>query len=325
MTHETTQAAVASAPMHVARYGPHPNARRMPLSEAVAEAARLDKLPGQRAAVFQLPTEKSFEAYRSGIGVNWSTAKHLDHSAAHYVDACEAPSSDSPAKSLGRLCHTLALEPHLYEQQYAVWSGLDRRTKAGKAAWQAFTAELGSRSVVSASDVATAQGVADAFRSHPEIAPLLDGAWFELPLFWIEVVNGVSVRCKGLLDMYHPGTGTLIDLKTVESTHPRAFGRAAARYGWFGQGAWYADGAEACGLQVNRVLFAAIEKTGHHDAVVYESTASGGLYVGRMQKRGHLATLAHCMTSEEWPGRSSRIEPLYVPEYMLGDELDIQF
>ena len=82
MTHETPrQAAVASAPMHATRFGPHPNARRMPLADAVAEAARLDKLPGQRAAVFQLPDEKTFQGYRDGIGVNWSTAKHLDHSA----------------------------------------------------------------------------------------------------------------------------------------------------------------------------------------------------------------------------------------------------
>ena len=318
---------VVSVPKSARRVGVPLSPELLTASAAALEVARREQAD-QRAwhIAVTLPTSRGFEAYAASDAVNWSKLKYMGESPAHYIAAQQSPDKSTAAKAMGSLYHCLTLEPHTYADRYAIAPEVDRRTKAGKEEYTAFLDRIGGRTAVKADDVAHAKAMADATRAHPELAPLIDGSICEVPLWWFEVVDGVPVLCKGLIDWYHIPTGTLVDPKSaISNTHHR-FSGVAAKLGYFGQAAHYKAGAGACGMPVDRVLFPAVEKVPPYDVVPYEMTAGGGLYVGEEMRMRYLRQFVECTRSGVWPGRSSVAVPLRVPEYIdpdYGLDLDI--
>ena len=79
---------------------------------------------------------------------------HLDqvarsplHYWARYVDPNRVEPEPTPAMTIGTALHSHVLELDTWDQRYVVMpEGIDRRTKAGKAEWEAFSVASSGRS-----------------------------------------------------------------------------------------------------------------------------------------------------------------------------------
>ena len=90
-------------------------------------------------------TEKE---YRQHDGVSRSKLWKLRESPEKAKWSWEHPEPPTPALLFGQAVHKLILEPVTFDDEFAVSPDCDRRTKAGKEAYNAFCEGLGDRAII---------------------------------------------------------------------------------------------------------------------------------------------------------------------------------
>ncbi|TGH28136.1 MAG: hypothetical protein ERJ68_00010 [Aphanocapsa feldmannii 277cI] len=228
-----------------------------------------DLLQGWNSTLLKRAVEKSpLHAY----------SDHIDPNAAR---------KDSPALLVGRLLHSMLLEPEVVQQQYyvlpadaplrptekqleeptrtgtklhAAWLDAQRRQKW----WQAFEAEHAEGEQVSEADYALAESLAVAVQQHPIL-----GAVFpmekrfshlnELTLSWVDPEH--HVRCKCRLDAVRfDGRSVVVyDFKSAIDADREAFGRVALDRLYWLQAAYYTDAIWHCLIGLAPLLDRAAE------------------------------------------------------------------
>ena len=255
--------------------------------------------------------------YRALPGVNFSTLKHFAVSPLAYRDALDAPRADTPAMLLGRAVHCAVLEPDTFAARYAVRpDGIDRRTKDGRAAWDAFLADAGGREVIDADTAALACCVRDAVRRHPAAARQLQEGAAEVVMQWRDADTGMG--CKARADWIGPGL--ILDLKTASRLARHAWPSEVARRLYHAQLAFYRDGAHACGhgADLEPVIIAA-ETARPYDVGVF-ALDEDSIYCGQATYRDWLARLVHCVRDDHWPGQYPSEETLHLPAWAYGED-----
>jgi hypothetical protein len=106
-------------------------------------------------------TPKTAEVIEEGIYLDMPFNKYNDLDAIRSHDLTsfikdpytwkyeEKPDSEASFFVEGRLQHCLFLEPHVFHDEFVVAPQVDKRTKAGKEAYEDFMASVNGRSVVS--------------------------------------------------------------------------------------------------------------------------------------------------------------------------------
>ena len=84
----------------------------------------------------------SHEEYQQIGALNYSGAKQILKSAAHYKAWLTAEQEDTAALKMGRLVHLASLEPEVFDRTVRLMPECDRRTKEGKAIFEAFAATM---------------------------------------------------------------------------------------------------------------------------------------------------------------------------------------
>lgn len=250
--------------------------------------------------------------YRALPGVNFSTLKHVADSPAHYAAALREPPQDRDVFRVGRLFHTLTMEPHLFERDYVVFNG----RRAGKD-WESFAAANTDRTIVKPDEVTACQSMATAVRASPLVDPYWRDARHELTVQWVDHATGIG--CKARLDWLSPAG--LVDLKSARTTEARAFGRAAAGYHYPAQLAFYRRAARELGHEGPACLVA-VEKSSPWDVAVFRLDEAA-LEWGDFLIDEWLATLARCRASGDYPGRYTAPVPLLLPHYAGVDANDL--
>lgn len=178
----------------------------------------------------------------------------------------------------------------------------DWRTKAAKEARD--TARAIGEIPVLAHEWAQVVDMAAVLRAHPLASKLLDPerGQPEQSLVWRDQ-SGVMLRCR--LDWLPaiPPRGRLIvtDYKTTRSAEPRAFGRAAATFGYHQQAAWYLDGVTRL-LEVDDPAFVFIvqEREAPYLVSVFELDSTA-LLIGAERNRHAIRIYQQCRESDTWP------------------------
>lgn len=252
----------------------------------------------------QMIRDLPFADYVATSGVNWSRLKHLRASPKAYRHFADHPEDDpeTTGRLRGQLLHALVFGT--LDRDFAIYEG-DRR---GTNDYKAFVAANPGKAILKASEMEDVQRQADAARSHPALTPYLDGAETELTLRWRDV-SGLD--CKGRVDLWHPASGTLIDLKGSTTVNAERFGRLAASAGYPCQLAHYARGiAAVTGHAPRKLALFAVESKPPFD---------GGLFVldsiaerdARDQLTALLERLRECEQTDEWPGAHPKEAPLW--------------
>lgn len=237
-------------------------------------------------------------------------AKSPAHYWAYYLDPNRVPPEPTAAMVLGTALHTAVLEPHLWDEQFAVPpQAFDRRTKVGKELAAAFEAEAEGKTVLTPDDADRIRRMADAVHRHPASSFLLDlPGTREASYFWADEATGLECKCRP--DWHSQDRRLLVDVKTTEDASPRGFAKSCANFRYHVQAHWYQQPFQ----EAEQFLFIAVEKQPPHLVAVYAATpamvAAGARAAGR-----DLQVLADCHASGVWPGYGDEILPLDLPRW----------
>lgn len=232
--------------------------------------------------------------------------KRFSRSPAHYLAGLGVEGEDTAAFRFGRLVHCLVLGGPVH-----IFEGARR---AGKD-WEAFIADKNERDVYKQSEVDAARKVADAVKSNPLAAPMLDGA-HEVPASW--TMYGRKVATRGI-DICNPKF--ICDLKTTNNAEPFTFQRGGLRYGYHAQCAMYVDAARDMGLDVTEAYVIAVETQAPYAVTVHHLTPRI-LEEGRKLVRSWIERLRACEEANEFPSYVQSVVDWDVAEDSFGLIID---
>ena len=254
--------------------------------------------------------------YDSTVALNWSTARHLLRSPAHCRHYLMHRPSSTAAQSFGIAVHTAVLEPEKFEDEFTRAPDVDRRTKAGKAAWAEHEALSGFRTPLTCKEWAKCEAIRDRVLAHPRISELLLGDGVnEASVVW---EDATGVTCKGRLDRLcqFEGRPTVVDLKTCMDASYFSFERSIAKYKYHGQAAWYLRGLRSIADIGRRFLWLAVEKEPPYEVAIYEADALT-LDEGDRLCAHAMNLWKECQESGDWPGYDTGINVTTLPEWAL--------
>ena len=254
----------------------------------------------------------SFEDYQALPGVNWSSLKSLAVSPKLYRYALTAPRTETDAMRFGSAVHCAVLEPDAFPIRYELWDGGDRRGNA----WKEFAAMHEDKVILREADYSRCLAVRDAVRAYGPAAALLTGQ-SEISAQWVDSATGIA--CKGRFD--HVSAAGLTDLKTTTSIDAHDFEMTAAKLLYWGQGAMYRRGLEACDSEAfdTPVRIVAVESAEPFDVAVFR-LSDDALRAGDALVSDLLYRLGECTARDEWPGRFDNEQSLTLPPWLLSDE-----
>lgn len=236
---------------------------------------------------------------------------HLDEvakSPAHYwatfLDPNRVKPEPTPAMLLGTAVHTAILEPHLWDQQYAVAPQIRRGTKA----WAEFEQQADGKTLLKQEDADLVRRMADAVHKHPASSFLLTlPGKVEQTIRWTDEDTELDCKCRP--DWLSEDGQLVVDVKTTEHADPREFAKSVAKFRYHVQAAWYLRGTRA-----EQFLFVAVEKSAPYLVSVFVATPEM-VSAGQRRADEDLRLIAACKASGEWPGYSTEIQPLYLPAW----------
>ena len=248
--------------------------------------------------------------YQSIVGLNYSGAKVLLKSPRHYQAWLTAEQKDSPALKFGRLVHLAVLQPKAFITDVAITPDVDRRTKDGKAAYEAFTKDLkpGTEIVDAETHDEVCKIASGAEQALVSIGLKKDSMWVtETPLYRDE--GGVTIKGRPDLITEIDGKKVVIDLKTTQDASPESFSRDVANYRYHLQAAFYLalTGAE-------RFILIAQEKEAPYAWRTYELDEAT-LNEGKRLMTEAVALYKNCLAFNSWPSYTKDLTTISIPRY----------
>jgi exodeoxyribonuclease VIII len=239
----------------------------------------------------------------------------------------EYTESDSPALLLGSAVHAMVLEPDLFNEMWVVAPKFDKRTKAGKQAFEEWKIENGGKTAIDEKVYLQAQDMAKALQRDTEAQKwlyLLEGVAEQTTAWMTPVAEGArSLKCKCKPDRLVPVSmnsslecDVVVDLKTTSAgLSEREIARTAAMYDYHCQAAWYMDGVRAVnGDEPVKHVSIFVSKQTLEVACVQYGKAS--LDAGRQINMQTVSELYDCMTFDLWNGRmANKLTSIELPEW----------
>ncbi|MGA1046013.1 MAG: PD-(D/E)XK nuclease-like domain-containing protein [Phycisphaerales bacterium] len=224
--------------------------------------------------------------------------------------------SEPPTKQmrLGTAVHCAILTPDEFDRRYVRGIDVDRRTKDGKARWEAFLAEAEGREVLDPDDH-------DAVMQMRESVSRCDAAGYLRLMDSVEVPRFATiagVECKGRPDAFAtrgPAAGALIEIKTTSGmATPAEFERSIASFAYGFQAAGYSMLLERNDLAVRYPIFVVVEsKPPHGCAVFLLRDEVIAWYRPRVEAAARL--YAECRESGSWPGHPTTVQEIGLPRW----------
>lgn len=260
----------------------------------------------------------SAEDYHSVRAASSSRLKEIMRSPAH-LKHMDEKGKTSAAFAVGEAFHTAVLEPERFYSEFVQAPDIDKRTKEGKAAWQQFVDATPGMTVLSYDDMLTVTGMARGIARSSTASDLINSRIeTELSLFWTQF----GIKCKARIDAYSLENRCLIDLKSTQDASSDQFSRSISNFGYHIQAAWYIDVARAAGMQVDTMVFIAVEKTAPYGVGCY-ILDDEAIEVGRIKLVGALALLGACEETNNWPSYETAIQTLSLPRWAIREEVTL--
>lgn len=258
--------------------------------------------PGVPGAVYHQP--------RLGL-VRKSALDQVRRSPAHYRQWLARPSEPTPAMQFGVAFHAALLEPETFHTRYEkLPADLNRRTKAGKAQYEALLAT--GRTLLSQPEVDAIGAMVRSVREHPIAGKLLVGGIAESTIVWQDDETGLD--CMARPDYVVPEKRRAVDIKTTADAGFDGFRKSVANYRYHVQEALYRTGLAACDVPVDHFALVVVERVPPYAVAVYTLTPEA-VEAGHAAVREDVDLLARCVETGEWPGYPAHIQSMDLPPW----------
>lgn len=240
--------------------------------------------------------------YDNTRALNYSGAKEILKSPAHYQSYLAQERVESKALRVGSYIHCAVLQPGLMAQNFVAAPEFDRRTKDGKEAYAAFAASiLPGMTVVSSEEAAECATIAAAAQATLDRM----GVTFDsTELMFATDYCGTPLKCAidGVAGDY------LWDLKTTEDASPSGILKAVRAYRYHLQAYFYRVCYEAeFARPIRGFRFLFIEKSAPYATAVVEIGPELMSYAVGDFERAYKA-YRDCTDSGEWPAYGDGIQ-----------------
>lgn len=222
----------------------------------------------------------------NSLRLSFTSLSKLDKSPRHFRDFFTTEFNETPAMRVGSLVHTLILEPELFTERYIIAPKIDKRTKVGKEAYNAFILASEGKTVITESEYEQALVYVQGVKECKAARWLLRAAEkVEQKLSFQH--KGLTIR--GIRDLEHPDF--VADLKTTADASPKAFYWSVKKYLYNMQAAIYT-------YNCNRPYYIiAVEKSGQ--CAVYSLTEET-IQEGRNKFEELVKKYRSCRLSGAW-------------------------
>jgi hypothetical protein len=184
----------------------------------------------------------------------------------------DRPIRDStPQMILGSAFHTMMLEPHLFDEQYAIYPEKVLLKDVGKPAYEMFKHECAhiessNKIILTSDEFMNLCKMRGKIYNSAEAMQLIRDARIENSFFWRDEHSGLNLKCRP--DVLHDNM--IIDLKTTSHASPRAFQREMVDYGYHVQFAMICDGVEIVeGRRINNCINIVVETKYPYNMAIY--------------------------------------------------------
>lgn len=178
---------------------------------------------------------------------------------------------NTPAINLGKAFHTLVLEPHLFDECFAVMPPRVLLKDVGRETYEAFKRKseeiiVSNKVILSDDDFLLLSNMRLRFETNTQAMQLIENARIENSFFWQDKISEILVKARP--DILHENM--IIDLKTCSDASIRSYQMEMVKYGYHVQGAMIRDGVEAIeGRRINNVINICIENKYPHNMAIY--------------------------------------------------------
>lgn len=208
--------------------------------------------------------------YEENAGVRRSDLWHIRKSPMHFKYRMEHPETKTDALRFGAAVHKFILEPETFEDEYLIAPEVNKRTKAGREAWEEFelNCKAWNMSWVTLSEYEMFKEMLWGLTKNELARSLLKGK-HEQEFYWHDDVTGEPCKCKVDCITEYNGKPYIVDYKTTDSCDDGHFERSARKYGYQFQAGMYCEGLFQNTFTEYGFAFVAQEKTPPYASRVY--------------------------------------------------------
>lgn len=249
-------------------------------------------------------------------GLNYSGAKEILKSPAHYQAWLKAEDEESDALRLGRLVHLASLEPTKFDARVRVMPECDRRTKEGKAIYEAFMSTLREgEETIKQKEQEMVLAVAEA--AQRGIKTIAVGEHAEkVEHIYTQKFGGTTIKGRPDLVLEFPDRTVVIDVKTTQDASPKAFAKDVSKFKYHLQAAWYMQLTGA-----KEFYFVAVEKQAPYAHAVYRLD-DDAIEHGKTLMSAAVALFGECNLYQKWPAYPAAPQTLSLPKWAFTESMD---
>lgn len=260
------------------------------------------------------------QEYRNHPAVSRSELWRIHESPEKFMYFKEHPEDPTPVLLFGQVFHKLALEPETFGEEFAVCPDVDRRTREGKQAWEAFAQQVTTQTVIPGVVFEQAQAMCASIAAVPFARKLLSGAR-EVPFFWVDEITGEECKCRTDCLNTQYSQPIIVDVKSATDASTEAFIKDAIKYGYDFQAAMYSEGVAKHIHQTPLFVFIVVEKTPPYAVNILQADE---LFL----KRGHglfreyIGIYHDCKQTGNWYGylgKANQINNLALPVWLAKE------
>ena len=259
----------------------------------------------------------SNEIYHAASAYSRSSLMLLEKSPRHfwhkYLSGMAKKNKSTESMDLGSAFHTLLLEPGKFNQEFAVWSKVNRTTKAGKELWSKFNEEHSNKIILTTDQYEQVLEMVNNVKQHEIVLTLLDDSVFEQSIFWTDKETGLQFKCRP--DIW--SSKMAVDLKTTKDASSHLIQRSAVGFGYYLQAGMIYEACRVIEKPIEMFVHLFCEKEEPYLPYVYlmkENALKHGIEQFNELKR----KLSDCLSSDKWP--LPPVMELDVPRYAIKNK-----
>lgn len=267
------------------------------------------------------------QEYNTAKGIRRSDLWKMEDSPEKFKYFLEHPPEKTQAMAFGSACHKFILENGDFSSEYALAPNVDRRTKAGKDAWEEFLASVGDRTPITEDENQTMVEMYEALDRCQLAKKLIHGKGeTEQAFFWKDPETGEDCKIKTDRLVKYNRRWYVVDYKTCQSAETMRFNSEVWRLGYYFQAGMYTEGIMAAKKLKKRpgFLFVAQEKKAPYSVNVIE-VSEEVMNAGVAKFHELLGKYHDCNVLDNWAGYVGDVpNDCFVPTWMereMEDEI----